>query len=71
MRYAPVRQPRIADVLTERLESMIIEGSLKPGERLRASRAERRTALRAAALRMVRAGARATILGVHRGPVVC
>ncbi len=34
MRYAPVRQPRIADVLTERLESMIIEGSLKPGERL-------------------------------------
>ena len=34
MTYQPVRQPRIADVITERLESMIIEGSLAPGQRL-------------------------------------
>jgi GntR family transcriptional repressor for pyruvate dehydrogenase complex len=29
-----LRQPRIADVITERLESMILEGSLTPGQRL-------------------------------------
>ncbi|PAU73908.1 GntR family transcriptional regulator [Halomonas salipaludis] len=34
MAYQPVRQPRIADVITERLEAMILEGSLKPGHRL-------------------------------------
>ena len=34
MVYQPVRQPRIADVITERLESMILEGSLAPGQRL-------------------------------------
>ncbi|QJQ96808.1 MULTISPECIES: GntR family transcriptional regulator [Halomonadaceae] len=34
MAYQPVRQPRIADVITERLEAMILEGSLKPGQRL-------------------------------------
>ena len=34
MAYQPVRQPRLADVLTERIEAMILEGSLKPGQRL-------------------------------------
>ncbi|WP_458526550.1 GntR family transcriptional regulator [Onishia taeanensis] len=34
MAYQTVRQPRIADVITERLEAMIIEGSLNPGQRL-------------------------------------
>ncbi|GAB2785229.1 FCD domain-containing protein [Halomonas shantousis] len=34
MVYHPVRQPRIADVITERLEAMILEGSLKPGQKL-------------------------------------
>ncbi|MCW4152937.1 FCD domain-containing protein [Halomonas sp. 18H] len=29
-----VRQPRLADAIVERLESMILEGSLKPGQRL-------------------------------------
>lgn len=31
MTYHNVRQPRLADVITERLEAMILEGSLKPG----------------------------------------
>ncbi|GGY09957.1 transcriptional regulator [Litchfieldella qijiaojingensis] len=39
MAYQPVRQPRIADVITERLEAMILEGSLKPGQRLPPERA--------------------------------
>ncbi|GHC39106.1 GntR family transcriptional regulator [Aidingimonas halophila] len=34
MAYEVVRQPRIADVITQRLEAMILEGSLKPGQRL-------------------------------------
>jgi len=34
MPYHNVRQPRLADVITERLEAMILEGSLKPGQRL-------------------------------------
>lgn len=34
MAYPPLRQPRLADVITERLEAMILEGSLKPGQRL-------------------------------------
>ncbi|MDI5933579.1 GntR family transcriptional regulator [Halomonas kalidii] len=34
MAYQPVRQPRLADVITERLEALILEGSLKPGQRL-------------------------------------
>ncbi|MBB3192023.1 GntR family transcriptional regulator [Halomonas cerina] len=34
MAYQTVRQPRLADVITERLEGMILEGSLKPGQRL-------------------------------------
>lgn len=34
MVYQPVRQPRLADVITERLEAMILEGSLSPGQRL-------------------------------------
>lgn len=34
MSYQPVRQPRLADVITERLEGLILEGSLKPGQRL-------------------------------------
>lgn len=34
MTYQTVKQPRLADVITERLESMIIEGSLQPGQRL-------------------------------------
>lgn len=34
MTYSPLRQPRLADVITERLEAMILEGSLKPGQRL-------------------------------------
>ncbi|MCK0753036.1 GntR family transcriptional regulator [Chromohalobacter japonicus] len=29
-----LRQPRLADVITERLEAMLLEGSLKPGEKL-------------------------------------
>jgi len=36
--YSSVRQPRLADVLTERLEAMILEGSLKPGHKLPAER---------------------------------
>ncbi|KAA0015710.1 GntR family transcriptional regulator [Salinicola corii] len=38
MTYPSVRQPRLADVITERLETMILEGSLKPGHRLPAER---------------------------------
>ncbi|QEA39410.1 GntR family transcriptional regulator [Pistricoccus aurantiacus] len=34
MVYQKLRQPRIADVITERLEAMILEGSLAPGHRL-------------------------------------
>lgn len=34
MSYPPLRQQRLADVITERLEGMILEGSLKPGQRL-------------------------------------
>ncbi|WP_447554852.1 GntR family transcriptional regulator [Vreelandella sp. EE22] len=34
MTYPPLRQPRLADVIIERLEAMILEGSLKPGQRL-------------------------------------
>ncbi|SHM30233.1 GntR family transcriptional regulator [Vreelandella subglaciescola] len=34
MPYSSLRQPRLADVITQRLEAMIIEGSLKPGQRL-------------------------------------
>lgn len=34
MTYPPLRQQRLADVITERLEAMILEGSLKPGQRL-------------------------------------
>ena len=34
MSYPPLRQQRLADVITERLEAMMLEGSLKPGERL-------------------------------------
>ncbi|MDI5984033.1 GntR family transcriptional regulator [Halomonas sp. M4R5S39] len=34
MAYQPVRQPRLADVIIERLEALILEGSLKPGQRL-------------------------------------
>lgn len=34
MSYPPLRQQRLADVITERLEAMILEGSLKPGQRL-------------------------------------
>ncbi|AJY52692.1 MULTISPECIES: GntR family transcriptional regulator [Halomonadaceae] len=34
MSYPPLRQQRLADVITERLEAMMLEGSLKPGQRL-------------------------------------
>ncbi|WP_027960791.1 GntR family transcriptional regulator [Halomonas halodenitrificans] len=34
MAYPPLRQPRLADVITERLEAMILEGSLQPGQKL-------------------------------------
>lgn len=34
MSYQPLRQPRLADVITERLEALILEGSLTPGQRL-------------------------------------
>lgn len=34
MTYPPLRQQRLADAITERLEAMILEGSLKPGQRL-------------------------------------
>ncbi|MCM2129243.1 GntR family transcriptional regulator [Larsenimonas rhizosphaerae] len=34
MEYRPVRQPRLADVITERLEAMMLEGSLSPGQKL-------------------------------------
>ncbi|MCG6658911.1 GntR family transcriptional regulator [Halomonas campisalis] len=34
MTYKTLRQPKLADVITERLEAMILEGSLKPGQRL-------------------------------------
>lgn len=39
MAYQPVKPPRIADAITERLEAMILEGSLKPGQRLPPERA--------------------------------
>ncbi|MCM2972751.1 MULTISPECIES: GntR family transcriptional regulator [Larsenimonas] len=34
MAYPPLRQPRLADVITERLEAMMLEGSLLPGQKL-------------------------------------
>lgn len=34
MKYSPVQQPRLADVIVGQLESMILEGSLPPGQKL-------------------------------------
>ncbi len=34
MAYQRVKQPKISDVIMEQLEAMILEGSLKPGQRL-------------------------------------
>lgn len=39
MGYGPVRQRRLSDDIVERLEALILEGSLKAGERLPAERA--------------------------------
>ena len=39
MGFGPVRQRRLSDDIVERLEAMILEGSLKAGERLPAERA--------------------------------
>ncbi|AJE20257.1 GntR family transcriptional regulator [Azotobacter chroococcum] len=39
MGFGPVRQRRLSDGIVERLEAMILEGSLKAGERLPAERA--------------------------------
>ena len=38
MNYRRVKQPKISDVIAEELESMILEGSLKPGQRLPSER---------------------------------
>lgn len=38
MSYKRVKQPRIADVIADELESMILEGSLKPGQKLLSER---------------------------------
>ncbi|WP_417763683.1 pyruvate dehydrogenase complex transcriptional repressor PdhR [Shewanella sp.] len=34
MAYSKISQPKISDVIMERLEQMILEGSLKPGQKL-------------------------------------
>ena len=34
MAYQRVKQPKISDVIMAQLEAMILEGSLKPGQRL-------------------------------------
>lgn len=39
MQIGPIRQQRLADTIVERLEAMILEGALQPGERLPAERA--------------------------------
>ncbi len=39
MGFKRIKQPRISDVIAEQLERMIIEGSLKPGQKLLAERA--------------------------------
>lgn len=39
MTYQQVKQPKISDVIMDQLESMILEGSLKPGQQLPAERA--------------------------------
>ncbi|WP_421866226.1 FCD domain-containing protein [Motiliproteus sp.] len=38
MKYRRVKQPKISDVIMEELESMILEGSLKPGQKLPSER---------------------------------
>ena len=38
MNYRRVKQPKISDVIMEELESMILEGSLKPGQKLPSER---------------------------------
>ncbi|NLF55771.1 MAG: GntR family transcriptional regulator, partial [Thauera phenolivorans] len=38
MRAVPLQQRRLSDEIVERLETLILEGSLKPGERLPAER---------------------------------
>tara|TARA_R110002094_G_scaffold1956_2_gene8191 strand:- start:69 stop:830 length:762 start_codon:yes stop_codon:yes gene_type:complete len=39
MTYKRVKQPKISDVIVDELESMILEGSLKPGQKLPSERA--------------------------------
>ncbi len=39
MTYKRVKQPKISDVIGDELESMILEGSLKPGQKLPSERA--------------------------------
>ena len=39
MKAAPVQQRRLADDIVDRIETLILEGTLKPGERLPAERA--------------------------------
>ena len=38
MAYKRIKQPKISDVIAEQLEGMIIEGTLKPGQKLLAER---------------------------------
>ena len=38
MSYKRVKQPKISDVISDDLESMILEGSLKPGQKLLSER---------------------------------
>ncbi|MCJ8297969.1 MAG: GntR family transcriptional regulator, partial [Pseudomonadales bacterium] len=38
MMYQRVRPPKISDVIVEQLETMIVEGTLKPGQRLPSAR---------------------------------
>lgn len=38
MNYTRVKQPKISDVIMEEIETMILEGSLKPGQRLPSER---------------------------------
>ncbi|MEL0635338.1 MULTISPECIES: FCD domain-containing protein [Marinomonas] len=37
-RFAPVKQPKISDIIMQQLESMILEGSFKPGQKLLSER---------------------------------
>lgn len=35
MAYSKIRQPKLSDVIEQQLEFLILEGTLRPGEKLR------------------------------------